>query len=150
MNVIFDLDGTLALIDHRKHFIEGPKKDWNGFFMACVDDKPNDKIISVNKALSKMGYHIEIWSGRSDLVWVETYEWLRKYNIQYSNIRMRKEGDYTPDHKIKEMWLNEFMGRNSSLWPERENMLVFDDRDKVVKMWRNNGITCCQVAPGDF
>jgi len=27
---------------------------------------------------------------------------------------------------------------------------VFDDRDKVVKMWRNQGLRCCQVAEGDF
>jgi hypothetical protein len=29
-------------------------------------------------------------------------------------------------------------------------MCTFDDRDKVVKMWRDNGIICFQVAPGDF
>ena len=27
---------------------------------------------------------------------------------------------------------------------------VVDDRQKVVDMWRENGLTCFQVAPGDF
>ncbi len=27
---------------------------------------------------------------------------------------------------------------------------IFDDRDKVVKMWRELGVACFQVAPGDF
>ena len=27
---------------------------------------------------------------------------------------------------------------------------VFEDRDRVVKMWRDLGITCFQVAEGDF
>ena len=28
--------------------------------------------------------------------------------------------------------------------------LVVDDRDKVVKMWRDLGLNTFQVAPGDF
>ena len=28
--------------------------------------------------------------------------------------------------------------------------LVFDDRNKVVDMWRNRGTTVVQVAEGDF
>ena len=28
--------------------------------------------------------------------------------------------------------------------------LVVDDRQKVVDMWRNLGLTVFQVAPGDF
>jgi len=27
---------------------------------------------------------------------------------------------------------------------------VFDDRDRVVKMWRDVGVTCFQVADGEF
>ena len=27
---------------------------------------------------------------------------------------------------------------------------VFEDRKRVVDMWRENGVTCYQVAPGDF
>ena len=27
---------------------------------------------------------------------------------------------------------------------------VFDDRDRVVKMWRDKGLLCCQVYYGDF
>jgi hypothetical protein len=31
-----------------------------------------------------------------------------------------------------------------------EVFLVVDDRDKVVKMWRDLGLNTFQVAPGDF
>jgi hypothetical protein len=27
---------------------------------------------------------------------------------------------------------------------------VLDDRDQVVEMWRAMGLTCLQVAPGNF
>lgn len=29
-------------------------------------------------------------------------------------------------------------------------VMAIDDRDSVVKMWRENGITCLQCAYGDF
>ena len=40
---IFDLDGTLALIKHRRHFVEREPhhQDWERFYAACVDDGPN-------------------------------------------------------------------------------------------------------------
>ncbi len=58
---------------------------------------------------------------------------------------MRKSGDYTPDDKLKYGWLADLEP------PERNRVTaVFDDRDRMVKMWRDAGITCLQVAPGDF
>ena len=29
-------------------------------------------------------------------------------------------------------------------------LCVYDDRQKVVDMWREEGLVCCQVAPGNF
>jgi hypothetical protein len=29
-------------------------------------------------------------------------------------------------------------------------MCVYEDRQSVVEMWRNAGLPCFQVAPGDF
>jgi len=59
-------------------------------------------------------------------------------------LRMRKNGDYTPDDVLKKAWLDE-------LFPDKGYILcVFDDRDKVVNMWRREGLTCFQVAPGNF
>jgi hypothetical protein len=53
-------------------------------------------------------------------------------------------GMFTPDDILKEAWLRE-------QFPDKNNILcVYDDRDKVVAMWRRNGISCFQVAPGDF
>jgi hypothetical protein len=50
-----------------------------------------------------------------------------------------------PDDQLKESWLK-------AMSPEDRARLVmtFDDRDRVVAMWRRNGVVCAQVAPGDF
>ena len=54
---------------------------------------------------------------------------------------------FMPDDKLKKVWLDEvFPGDSKKLDIE----CVFDDRDKVVKMWREEGLTCMQVAPGNF
>ena len=141
MHVIFDLDGTLADITHRLHFIADKKKaDWDSFHRACVDDSPITGMIAVNRSLAAT-HTIEIWSGRSDMVCNETLLWLRENWIVYDTIKMRRAGDHTPDEKLKEAWLHS---------ATRKPDLVFDDRKRVVDMWRRNGIRCCQVAPGEF
>lgn len=76
---IFDLDGTLALIDHRRHFVEGPDKDWRSFFAACVDDAPNMPVIRTLQALRRSGAEVWIWSGRSDEVKAQTVKWLQHH-----------------------------------------------------------------------
>ncbi len=138
---VFDLDGTLANIDHRRPFVEGKKKDWNEFFDRCIEDKPVLPVIAMMHALMDTGWHVEIWSGRSDRVQDKTVAWLHHHGAFPDRLRMRAEGDYGPDEKLKESWLLDCIVKPS---------IIFDDRDKVVAMWRRNGIVCAQVAPGDF
>lgn len=149
--VIFDLDGTLADIKERRTLAtkEGGKIDWPKFFDPnnISLDKPNTPVIESFKALQKAGYRMIIFSGRSDATREETEKWLAVNGIVYDKLLMRPgtgEGMFTPDDKLKEDWLNQE-------FPDKSQILcVYDDRDKVVNMWRRNGISCFQVAPGDF
>lgn len=142
--VIFDLDGTLALIEHRLHFLEGKKKNWHKFFAACESDAPHHPIIEVMKGLRLLGHQVWIVSGRSDAVKTQTLEWFVKHGIQYDQLIMRRDGDFTADDVLKRSWLQ------SGAIPKERVLMVFDDRDKVVAMWRKEGLVCAQVAPGDF
>ena len=76
---IFDLDGTLADITHRLHYIQQDKKDWRGFFAACVDDAPILPTIRTLQALHKSGADVWIWSGRSDECKAQTVKWLQRH-----------------------------------------------------------------------
>ena len=51
-----------------------------------------------------------------------------------------------PDDTLKQNWLDLLFPDNK----KEDIVCVFDDRDKVVKMWRDNGLTCFQVAEGAF
>ena len=143
MFVVFDLDGTLALNEHRQHFVQRPvgKKDWDAFFEACDEDEPNWPVIETLKCFVRDGKRVEIWSGRKDSVVGKTRRWLYSHGLGEVYLKMRPEGDTRPDTVLKKEWLDTSH--------KRPNM-VFDDRNSVVKMWRENGIVCCQVAEGDF
>lgn len=143
--IIFDLDGTLADCRHRRHLVEGKNTDWDKFYQECVNDEPFYHMQPIVVGLWQQGFKIHIWSGRSDVVLEETQDWLREYAFPYNILKMRKEGDYTPDEYLKQKWLDQFIAEH-----KKPPLMVFDDRQKVVDMWRRNGITCLQVAEGNF
>lgn len=142
MHVVFDLDGTLADGTHREHHITRPvgEKDWDAYFNACDGDAPIGPIIAIARAFMVIGHRVEIWTGRTDAVSDKTRQWLNANGLAALNIRQRRAGDRTQDDVLKKQWADTFG------WPD----LVFEDRSRVVSMWRANGVTCCQVAPGDF
>lgn len=141
MKVIFDLDGTIADISHRTHFVRGGKKDWESFFAGCVADIPNAPVVAAFNAHREAGHAVEIWSARSDIVRHETEAWLEMAaGIDSAYLtRMRSAGDNTPDVVLKRYWLNQL---HESERPD----VVYDDRQRVVDMWREEGIACFQVA----
>ncbi|MEZ5595659.1 MAG: hypothetical protein R3E84_04585 [Pseudomonadales bacterium] len=146
---IFDLDGTVALIDHRRHLVAGKRRAWGAFFAACVHDAPNAPVIRTMRQLHDSGAQLWIWSGRSDEVKAQTLAWLQRHlpwlGLDGNTLRMRRQGDYTPDEILKRSWLH------ALAVDDRQRLIaIFDDRDKVVAMWRAEGVTCFQVAAGDF
>lgn len=143
MIVAFDLDGTLCNIEHRLWRIKDGNKDWPGFFRDCINDVPVKTLIGLPWMFRMHGWRVEVWSGRSDIVRKETETWLRKHRVWFDDLRMRKDGDYRADDIVKGEWLD-------ALPENARPSLVFDDRKRVVDMWRSRGIKCCQVEPGEF
>jgi phosphoglycolate phosphatase-like HAD superfamily hydrolase len=150
-SVIFDLDGTLALIDKRRAIsmdADG-KMDWNTFFNPSMIelDEPNAPVIEMAKMLKAAGHMIVILSGRSKATKEATREWLNEFGVPFDVLKMRptsNEFKFKPDDKLKQDWLDQLFTDKSDI------LCVFDDRQKVVDMWRANGLTCMQVAPGNF
>ena len=140
--IIADLDGTIALIDHRRHFVTGGHSDWDAFYAAVSDDQPHVAVIAALQVLHLAGHPVHIVSGRDDITRPQTIAWLKKHGVPYDSLVMRAHGDYTPDDVLKDSWFYD-----SDL---DDVLMVFDDRQKVVDMWRARGLTVFQVAPGDF
>jgi hypothetical protein len=163
--VIFDLDGTLAIIEKRKKISRKPdgRINWEIFFKPSNIslDQPNEPVVKIAQLFALDGYKIVILSGRSDRTFEATNSWLLKYNIPYDKLIMRpdkflKKGDkiadgniatqdmrFMPDEVLKKNMLDTFLDVN-------DIFLVVDDRDKVVKMWRSLGLKTFQVDYGNF
>jgi hypothetical protein len=156
--IICDLDGTLADQTHRQHFITKPltmpiigqapwKPDWDTYYRACPADAPMETNIRVVQALlaSSPGLRLIITTGRSAAVRDETVQWLNTHLDQWDGLVMRPVGNYTPDHELKKTWCQD--GQACRI---NQVLCAFEDRDRTVRMYRELGITCYQVAAGDF
>lgn len=132
--IICDLDGTLAKIDGRSPY-DAEK---------CEQDLLNEPVASVVKSYHKNGYTILLVSGREDKFKPQTENWLRKHNIEYHDLIMRKSGDMRKDAIVKREIFDDFI--KDKYYIE----FSLDDRNQVVDMWRDLGLTCLQVDYGDF
>ena len=145
--VIFDIDGTLADVAHRLHFItEQSPKDWDGFFSACSSDLPIQPVVNLLTCVSAR-YDIVIVTGRSTECRQQTTKWLQEHVPALRGgfpLYMRAEDDRRADHVVKAELLEQMRADGWEPW------CAFEDRRRVVDMWREKGLLCCQVAPGDF
>ena len=148
MFIIVDIDGTIADCRHRLHFIKGENKDWDSFFKACKDDKPIQDVLDIINNLA-LDYNLLFITGRSDVCKGETKHWLgEKIMVNGYTLLMRKQGDFRPDDEVKPELLNNFL--EESKLNKDVIQMVFEDRNSMVKKWREMGLTVAQVAEGDF
>lgn len=147
--IIVDVDGTLALRNNRSPF---------DYEKACGDNA-DFRMCRIIKSLieSDEMYEVFFLTGREDIGECRriTAEWIHNhvYRKQGHNgflpkdnwtLLMRSEGDHRSDEIVKkEIW-------EEKIKPWYDVVAVFDDRDRVVKMWRNEGLLCLQPYYGDF
>lgn len=143
--VIFDIDGTLADIRHRRHFLDQEPPNWAAFNEHMGDDVPNIPIVTLYKTLWDChAYNIEIVTGRNERYRAVTETWLTWNTIPFKRITMRADKDNRADHIVKKEILDGFKSEGLDI------LFSIDDRQQVVDMWRKNGVTCLQCDKGDF
>jgi predicted kinase len=144
--VIFDVDGTLADQTQRQKFIATKPKDYHSFYsygnLLC--DKPRDTIVSWAQNCH-LDYMVIIVSGRpSDKACNATTDWLKMYGVEYDHLFMRAGGDFRDDTIIKQEILDKILK-----WiPKEQILFAVDDRPRVIRMWRENGICVYDVGEG--
>ncbi len=143
--VIFDIDGTLADIRHRRHFLDGERPDWKRFNGAMGEDTPNAPIVLLYRTLWEAGqYDLQIVTGRNEAFRKVTETWLTWNEISFNRVSMRADGDYRRDDIFKSEILDRFIAEG------RDIAFTVDDRQQVVDMWRARGVTCLQCDVGEF
>lgn len=134
--ILVDIDGTVALRGSRNPYDES----------RVAEDTPNRPVINLVQALYIAGFEPIFISGRSDKCYTDTKAWLdRHIDIPFYGPFMRREGDYRADEVVKRELFEKYIRAHFNIRG------VLDDRDRVVRMWREElGLTCFQVAEGDF
>ena len=163
---VFDIDGTLLDISHRLHHIKAGNKNWAVFraeALTALTEVPRMEVINLLVVLSDW-HNIVFVTGRveSEAAFTFgpgsplyktikdhfngiTYDWwdcpttgLFRASMRY----MRKEGDYRHDDIIKAEMLAQI--KADGYHP----VMAFDDRPRVIRMWREHGVPVTDVGPG--
>lgn len=142
--VIFDLDQTLFDIGHRLHFVEGRRKDWDGFHGAMDGDRLNMWAFRLLWMYDQYGYDIIVMTGRSEEYRDMTRDQLMRHEIPYNMLLMRQEGDYRPSAEVK---VEMFRERVEGMYSELD--ALYDDNVEVCEAFMGMGVTAMRVmSPG--
>ena len=157
---ICDVDGTLMNVEKRSIYAQRTKRDtdkrmnWDNFLdpkIMLEYDTPNvdvcDTIKSLRLVYSEEGGNenrIIITSARNERHRDVTMKQLQLAGVRYDAMYLRDDGDMRPDDIVKAELLGKIItdGYNPTV--------AFDDRNQVVKKWRELGIKCYQVREGNF
>jgi phosphoglycolate phosphatase-like HAD superfamily hydrolase len=131
--VVFDIDGVLADVRHRLHYLATRPKNWEAFFAAAKDDK----VLEVGAEFAKRAaatHEIVYLTGRPDRLRTATQSWLDEQQLPVGRLLMRPVGDRRPSAVVKLHELRR-LRRESTV-----EMLV-DDDPSVVDAARAAGFT---------
>ncbi|MEV4129030.1 polynucleotide kinase [Nocardia sp. NPDC049707] len=133
---IWDIDGTVAHMtgcspyDYSRVSEDEPDPYVRALFWDIQEAQPMIRRLFV--------------SGRSDDCRNVTAKWLPSKGFNSDELFMCKAGDDRDDAVVKLEIFNEHIRDNYNV------LGVFDDRDRVVSMWRRLGLKCFQKASGGF
>lgn len=149
MLIVMDIDGTLANIEHRLDYVRSKPKNWKAFDAGIPNDEVNEPVAEVLYSLRSAGSgnqnKIIFASGRNERSRSATVDWLKKYSLweDDSKLYMRKADDFRNDSIVKREILDEIIADYG-----KKPDMVFEDRPRVVNMWRDAGIFVFNVYQG--
>lgn len=123
--------------------LQGQKKDWKSFHKSIETDELHEWCREIIKRFST-DHKILLVSGRIDDLKKETEQWLKKFDVPYDQLHMRRSDDHRSDTVIKKEIYEK------KIKDKFDVAFVLEDRQKVVDMWRGEGLVVLQCAEGNF
>jgi hypothetical protein len=131
--VVLDIDGVLADVRHRLHYLAARPKNWEGFFAAAK----NDQVLEVGAEFAKRAaatHEIVYLTGRPERLRAATQAWLDQQLLPAGRLVMRSEGDRRPSAVVKLHELRR-LSRASTI------AVLVDDDQSVIDAARTAGFT---------
>jgi hypothetical protein len=176
MDVIFDIDSTIADPSHRLKFITDtayfvsmdgslslPKPDWDTFLSPeqIMKDTPIEPMWELMLSLIQSNNRILLITGRKESCRKATMDW----------IKVHSTGRFSPI--FSDLWFSLWPQKKFALYMREENdrrpspeakqaalmraiddgfrpVMAFDDRKADAEMWRRNGLICGHIAEGAY
>ena len=133
--IICDLDGTMCIHNGRGPF------EYN----KCDTDLLNEAVAKIVRSYHNHTHGSIIYmSGREDFCREKSIAWLTKHNLFNGLLYMRPTGDHRKDVVIKKELFDKHVKDQYFI------DFCLDDRDGIVKLWRDMGLPCMQVNYGNF
>jgi hypothetical protein len=160
--VFVDVDGTVADLAHRRVYVASKPKNYPAFERGIPDDTPIQWVIDAVARLYDAGWTVVMCTGRRETQKAATEKWLADHGVKYhafyirpeferdldGSVKISKKGNPKPDYRHDYIIKAELLAQARADGYDPD--VVFDDRDQVVTMWRENGIPVVQTAEGDF
>ena len=128
---IVDIDGVVADVRHRVHYVEQRPKNWKKFFAAAVHDEPHAEGLAVVAKLAEE-HEIIFLTGRPEHLRNDTTAWLARHGLDSHRLLMRADGDRGPSARFK-------LREVQRLARHRHVVVVIDDDDTVIATMRDAG-----------
>lgn len=146
--IIVDIDGTISKVGERLKYLQQEPKDWDSFYNDCFEDEPIPEIVQLVQELFEECNDIIFCTGRRESCRQRTIQWFKNHFtsplVAQSLLLMRPDNDHRHDTEVKPELL-----KNAGI--ELDSIaFVLEDRNSMVKKWREFGLICLQVAEGDF
>ena len=142
--IVVDVDGTLTKVGDRVKCLEQKPANWDEFYDRCGEDEPVQPIIDLVNKL-QLSHFTVFLTGRRESCRDATMLWFRQNHVLGPDaLLMRPDDDFRHDTILKPELLKQH-GISA-------DMIAFalEDRNSMVAKWRELGVTCLQVAEGDF
>lgn len=128
---VFDLDGTLADVRHRVHFLRRRPPDWDRFFAAASADPPLAEGLALAREHAETS-DLAYVTGRPERCRRDTEQWLARHDLPTRRLLMRPAGDRRPARIAKPELLLRLAG-------QREVAVVVDDDEQVCDAYERAG-----------
>lgn len=126
--IIVDIDGTLAINNNGRSPFQ---------YSRVYEDDVNELLATfVRGVYSREGIHVIFLSGREGTTQCleDTARWLHRKARVEGQLYMREEGNHESDDTLKERLFRD------NIEPFYNVIGAFDDRPRIVRMWRSIGI----------
>jgi FMN phosphatase YigB (HAD superfamily) len=130
---VFDIDGVLADVRHRLHYVESRPKRWHAFFAAADADGLLAEGAALLRSLTDT-HEVRYLTGRPERLRAVTQSWLTDHTLPIDPLAMRPARDRRPSRIFKRERLQAWLAQGAPI------ELVVDDDPQVVQMVEHLGL----------